>query len=112
MSDSQAGSGQADDADGGVASPIPGPVATEDGQDRRTQAVRVRVTATERVGSDQTWISYEIRLPGGRPLIGSRVSLHFPSSMSELEAALSMAVREALADAGLPRQLVTTLAFD
>jgi hypothetical protein len=32
--------------------------------------------------------------------------------MSELEAALSVAVRETLADAGLPRQLATTMTFD
>ena len=76
------------------------------------QAVRGRVTATERVGSDRTWVGYEIRLPGGRPPIGGGVSLPFPSSMSELEAALRMAVPEALADAGLPPQLATTLAFD
>ena len=80
--------------------------------DRGGQAVRIRVTAGERIGSAQTRISYEVRLPGGRSPHTGTLLLPFPTHMSELDLALRSVVADVLAEAGLPRQLLTTVTYE
>jgi hypothetical protein len=64
--------------------------------------VVIRVVKTERVTNDETYVSYEIRLPGTQAPVCGTLAVEHPSSMSELDTALRERASDAVEQAGLP----------